>query len=141
MRRAPERLTVFYDEECGLCLRIAEIFRKERTHFPVDLRPMRLSAQLPEFKRIEPWVEAGRFVALDDRGNVYFDTNARLMLLYATKRYRRLAARLALPGVRFLVDRIFEQISRHRRGLSRIFTKRETERLRHSLCRGGRCSV
>lgn len=139
-RYTPRLLQVFFDEDCPLCLRLAERLLKEDTYFEVQFLPMRASASLDAYRVIEPYVAAGRFVALDDRGNLYLDTNARIMVLFATRRYRALSYTLSVPGVQGLAEAFFEGISKNRFLLSAGMHDETTDSIRQNLCNDSRCS-
>lgn len=141
MSRLPKRLRVFFDEDCPLCLRVADSFSKEECYVPMEMLPMRASITKEEFRHLAPYIESGRFVAQDDGGAIYFDTKARLMMLYATKRFRSLSFECSAPGVSGLVDFIFENISKRRGSIAGAFDKSETESLRNAFCKKTGCAV
>src|SRR5262245_528199 len=128
-----KQLKVFFDEDCPFCLKVAERLSKEQWYFPVEMLPMRAAVKTAGFRHLAPHVTAGRFVCEDAEGNIYLDTNARLMVLYASRRYRSLSFRLAAPGLRNLVGVLFEYISNRRDVLSSFFAAPETARLRKLL--------
>lgn len=140
-RVAPKSLKVFFDESCAFCLRIVEVFQGEECYAPMRFLPMRESSKLPEYHRIAPHVASGRFVAMDEEGRIYLDTNARLMLLYMTKRYRGLSFDLSAPGIHQLVDAAFEQISRHRKVISHLLAEGQSAAIRERLCGPGGCGT
>ncbi len=138
-RVAPKSLKVFFDENCAFCLRIVDVFQSEECYAPMRFLPMGESSKLSEYHRIAKHVASGRFVAMDEEGRVYLDTNARLMMLYMTKRYRGLSFDLSAPGIHRLVDTAFEQISRHRKIISHLLTEGQSAAIREKLCGTGGC--
>ncbi len=112
-------LTVLYDGECGLCGAVKRALSAEPAHVPLEF----LDARRPDTARRFPGaVPTGalELVAIDDAGGIYEDEDAYLMVLWAVKRYRALALRLANPVLKPLAKRFFSALSGSRGAVSRI---------------------
>ena len=116
----PEKLTVFFDAQCGMCVRAASWLEREPCYFPVELLPMQSREARDRYPEIAAELDNGTFVVLDDRGGVYLESSARLMLLYATRRYRPLSLKLSHPALRPLVDRFLNAVGQNRYRISRL---------------------
>ena len=135
----PKMLTVFFDSDCMFCIRCAAWLEREPCFFPVRLVPMRSPAVKEMFPSVAEEIEKGTFVVVDDRGGIYFDSAARLMCLYATRRYRALSSRLSGPALRPLVDRFFEALGQNRYRLSRLLRLKPPAK-GQAVCADGRCA-
>ena len=142
------KLTILYDEECALCVSVAHALRNEPAFVPLSLRPMRAAVFRGDLAELAPLVEQGRFIVVADTGEIYLDTKARLMILWALKRYRGFCYTLASPSLFWAVDLAFECISRNRHFVSRFLERyfpRRMSTIRPEVgepaCIGGACET
>jgi len=115
------RLTVLYDEDCGFCRWCRQWLEGQRQ----VVRLRFLAAGSPEAKnliaRAPANIEPGSdLVVIGDDGRVWTDTGGYLMCLWATRRWRRAAKRLAAPGMLPLTQRLFRSIDSRRAFLSKL---------------------
>ncbi len=114
-----KKLYVLYDHGCGLCCSAARWLRCEPQHIELEVMPaisMRARDLFPTLCSDAP----GEVIAVSDAGEVYRGPTAWIMCLYALKRRRGLAFRLAEPRWRPLVSTAIKMLSENRAGLSRL---------------------
>jgi predicted DCC family thiol-disulfide oxidoreductase YuxK len=109
-------LYVIYDGECGLCCRAVRKLMTEPSYLNLRFAPA--SAAGVERRFGAAMGDGSQLVVVADSGEVYRGTSAWIMVLYALRRYRPLAMRLASPAWRPFAARAIAAISRNRRGLS-----------------------
>ena len=114
------RLTVLFDERCGLCTRAQSWLREQPLWVPLEFVGAGSDETARRFPQLERQDLQSELHVVDDAGNVYRGSSAWILCLWATRRYRVLSHRLALPGNQHLLRRFVEEISRRRHGLSRI---------------------
>ena len=68
----PRELIVFFDSHCPMCVRGAAWLAKQPCYFPLKLISMHSAEVRERYPSIAEETEKGTFVALDDRGGVYF---------------------------------------------------------------------
>ena len=139
--QAPKSIIVLFDESCAFCLRVIAWLHQEETWIPIETLPMREAVLTEKFRQLAPLVESGRFLVLTCDGKVYLDTKARVMILYALKKYRDLSLALSSPGLYSLVDFVFQNISRGRHLLTSLMDSRITHQLRRELCEESACGT
>ncbi len=125
------KLYVLYDHGCGLCCGAARWLRDEPKHIELDLMPamsMRARDLFPSLCTETP----GEVLAISDTGDVYRGPAAWIMCLYALKKRRGLALRLAQPRWRPLVSTAIRMLSEHRAGLSRLLAIEPEEAKRNA---------
>ncbi len=111
-------LYVLYDGECGLCCRAVRKLMWEPSYLTLRFAPARAPGVAERFGAAMG--DGSQLVVVADTGEVYRGTSAWIMVLYALRRYRPLAMRLATPGWRPLAARAIGVISRNRRGISEM---------------------
>ena len=116
-----ESLYVIYDGYCGFCQRV----RGWPEFQPKHVNLLFVARQSPLLGRLWPEL-VGSFkddelVVIGDNRGVYRGTAAYVMCLWALKRHRRWAYRLANPVIRPLVRMAVEQLASHRQDLSHWF--------------------
>ncbi len=109
--RPPWGMTVFYDGNCRICRRMASWLREADTYFPVSLIDLHDPEASRSYPEIREELSDVRFVVLTDDGRMYLDTKAKLMVLYATTRYRELSYDLASPLLYSLTDTVFSSVA------------------------------
>lgn len=109
-------LTVLYDPDCGLCTAVKDWLNTQEADLPLQLIP----AGSPAARKLFPSL-AGReeLIVVNDRGGVYRDTRAWIMVLFALRKYRGLARRLASPALMPLARQAFLLVSSRRSDISR----------------------
>lgn len=113
------RLYVLYDHSCGLCCSAARWLREEPQHIQLDIMPAMSVRARRLFPTLCTGAPPGEVVAVSDAGDVYRGPSAWIMCLYALKRRRALAMRLAQPSWRPAVMRVIQLLSDTRLGLSK----------------------
>jgi|688.fasta_scaffold328469_2 predicted DCC family thiol-disulfide oxidoreductase YuxK len=113
-----KKITVLYDERCSFCIGVARRLRTEPTFVKLEVLPMRYTVKEGQYTQVAPLIESGKFVVIANEKEVYLDTKARLMVLWALKRYREFSHILASPLLFWAVDLAFECISANRHFLS-----------------------
>lgn len=107
----PKQLTVFYDGRCALCTKVHDWLSRTELLIPIELRDLRSNSTQTEYPALRDAMLSGQFIVLADDGRTYFDTKAKLMVLYATSRYRDLSYRLSAPLLYPSTDRIFSAVA------------------------------
>jgi predicted DCC family thiol-disulfide oxidoreductase YuxK len=110
---------VLYDAECGMCCRAVRRLLQEPSYFPVRFAPASAPGIAARFGAAIG--DGQQLVVVSDVGEVWRGTSAWIMVLYAMRRWRPLAMRLARPGWRPLAARAIGAVSRNRRGISEMF--------------------
>ena len=101
-------LTILYDDRCGFCVRLARWLSEQETFFPLEFIGLHTAKALERFPAISSWIKEVKFIVVNDKGEVYKGTKARIMCLYATKHYRSLSMQLAQPHLFPLANAIAE---------------------------------
>ncbi|MFJ3303373.1 thiol-disulfide oxidoreductase DCC family protein [Streptomyces sp. NPDC086549] len=90
-------LTVLYDADCSLCAHVRDWLVKQRQLVPLEL----VAAGSEEARRRYPGLDHGATLddvtVVGDAGQVYRDTAAWIVVLWALREYRPLAHRLSTP--------------------------------------------
>lgn len=120
MSGPPRRLSVLYDDRCGLCRRAVRWLVMQPAHLEIELLPMHDARTRERFPGVAGRLGADEFVVVDDGGGVYADAEARILCLWALRKWRPLAVRMARPSWRPHVRRIFGLVARNRYRLSRF---------------------
>src|SRR5579871_3981207 len=100
-------LTVLYDQDCGLCRRVAVWLMRQEQLIPLRVVPKTLAS------RVHPTLRPreNELMVISDEGGLYLGDRAWLICLHALKRYRALAARLSRPELMPLASRAFKVLS------------------------------
>ncbi|MFN0171001.1 MAG: DCC1-like thiol-disulfide oxidoreductase family protein [Bryobacteraceae bacterium] len=108
-------LTVLYDPDCGLCTAVKDWLKSQEADIRLQLVPAGSTAA----KRLFPSL-TGReeLIVVNDRGGVYRDTRAWIMVLFALRKYRGLSKRLASPALMPLARQAFLLVSSYRSEIS-----------------------
>ncbi|MGI8604176.1 MAG: thiol-disulfide oxidoreductase DCC family protein [Verrucomicrobiales bacterium] len=112
------RLYVFYDGECDLCQRCRAWLLNEPAFVLVVFIPFQTALYDPRFVGLEALSPEREMIVVSDDGSIWQGGAAWLMCLWALKRYRTWAQRLAARGLLPFVRKIVEMISRHRLKIS-----------------------
>lgn len=111
-------LTVLYDRECLICRKARYWLDQQPKHIPLRF----MAAQSSDARLLYPTLAdtlLDKFTVVSDEGAVYREDAGWIMCLYALKRYRRWAKRLAAPSRRGLVRLMVSRIGRNRLSLSK----------------------
>jgi predicted DCC family thiol-disulfide oxidoreductase YuxK len=87
-----------------------------------------MASDSEEARRLFPGLPSGELAVVSNDGRVWLGDNAFIMCLWALRKYRRWAKRLASPILRPVARQAFEAISRNRKSVSSLLRlKSETE--------------
>ena len=113
------RLTVLYDEHCGLCRRAKDWLATQPMRIEMELLAAGSPVTRSRFGAI-PWIGQDLVVVSDD-GRVWRDAPAFLMCLWATRRYRKFSRTLSGTAFKPVAAAFFNTISKRRLEISSIF--------------------
>ncbi len=117
-------LYVLYDETCGFCCRCAEWLSTQPTYVPLHCLPAGSDAALRAFPTLDRSGKKQELTAIDERGGVYREADAWLVVLWALRNFRPWCTRLSSPALKPLARSAFEFISEHRHQFSRWLSLR-----------------
>jgi predicted DCC family thiol-disulfide oxidoreductase YuxK len=129
-----KRLTVLYDEKCGLCEDLKNWASRQPAYVELRFVPagsqeaFRLYPQL-----VTPGGRPSEMIVVGDDGGVYRDAQAYIMCFYALENYREWALRLSTPTLMPLARQAFRFLSRNRRQISDWFGLEGETRLARKL--------
>jgi predicted DCC family thiol-disulfide oxidoreductase YuxK len=107
-------LTVLYDGRCALCRRARTWLAKQPKYVSMAF----VEAGSEQARRCFPGLDAGltleELTVVGSRGEVYRGSKAWVMCLWALRRYRSAALRLAAPGMEPMARRLVAWVSRNR---------------------------
>ena len=114
-------LTVLYDPTCPLCRKAATWLNEQPKYVYVRFCAAGSPAARAAFPTLDHEITRNQLTVVGDGGEVYYDERGWLMCLWATRRYRGVALRMATPeGARESAKRFVVWVSRHRKGLGRL---------------------
>ncbi|MFD4225975.1 thiol-disulfide oxidoreductase DCC family protein [Streptomyces sp. NPDC058545] len=97
-RRTPvERLTVLYDAQCSLCVHVRHWLMKQRQLVPLDLVPAGSEEARRRFPGLDHAGTLSEITVIGDRGQIYRETSAWIVCLWALAEHRPKAHWLATP--------------------------------------------
>lgn len=114
-------LTVLYDPACPLCCRAASWLARQPQYVPLVFCAAGSPAARQAFPTLDHEATQGQLTVVGDGGEVYYDERGWLMCLWALKKYRPTALRLARPGMQQTAKRFVLWVSEHRQGLGTVF--------------------
>ncbi|GGQ53304.1 thiol-disulfide oxidoreductase DCC family protein [Streptomyces flaveolus] len=91
------RLTVLYDAECSLCAHVRDWLLRQARLVPLDLVPAGSDEARRRFPGLDHGASLDEVTAVGDAGQVYRGAAAWIVVLWALRKYRRLAHRLSTP--------------------------------------------
>lgn len=109
-------LYIIYDPHCGLCSRVREWMLQQPSYLPLQFVASGSRRAQHQF----PQVAEGDLAVISDTGEAWLGDNAFVICLWALKRYRRWALRLARPAMLPLARRAFHALSDHRLKISEL---------------------
>jgi predicted DCC family thiol-disulfide oxidoreductase YuxK len=111
-------LYVLYDAQCELCIRCRNWLMKQAAFVPLVLIPLQSDEVRRRFQGIDTLKPNEQLLVISDAGSVYRGAYAWIMCLWALRKYRRHAQRLATPVLLPLAKIVCEMLSRKRFFLS-----------------------
>ncbi|WP_215110462.1 DCC1-like thiol-disulfide oxidoreductase family protein, partial [Streptomyces sp. McG3] len=100
-RPAPvRRLTVLYDAHCPLCVHLRHWLQRQRQLVPLDLVPAGSAEARRRFPELDHTATLAEITVVGDLGQVYRETSAWIVCLWALARYRSRAHWLTTPAGR-----------------------------------------
>src|SRR5262249_4174634 len=112
-------LYVLYDERCAICKRLKDWLLVQRSWIGLSMIASGSARAKTMFPGLEQVAGANDLVVISDAGEVYLNTQAWLMCLYALIVYGDGAGRLPIPLLLPLARQAFETLSKNRQAISR----------------------
>jgi len=113
-----EKLYVLYDPKCELCERLKDWLLVQRPWLGLSMIPTGSEKARKMFPELEKMITSNDLAVISDDGEVYLNSSAWIMALYALEEYREWACRLAHPMIAPFARQAFEMISRNRLAIS-----------------------
>lgn len=121
-------LCVLYDSGCGLCVYCRKWVMRQTAYVPIEFVPQGSSEAARRYPELQTESPPQELIVIDDQGNVYRAEKAWLMILFALRRYRGLAIRLAKSQRIDMARRVYHWVSAHRYSISkRLWTRGEPD--------------
>lgn len=111
-----KRLTILYDEHCGMCRRCRDWLAAQPLFVEVELLGARSEAARRRYPQIA--APAAQLVVVDQDGRTWAGADAFFTALWATRRYWPWAARLSRPAFAPFASAVYRQVSDRRGSLS-----------------------
>ncbi len=106
-----ERLTILYDERCGLCRGARRWLEGQPRHVELEFVAEGSREARRRFPDLDHEATARELTVVDNAGGVYRGAKAWLMCLWALPEYRGAALRLATPALLPYARAFFEKVS------------------------------
>ena len=97
-RTPVRRLTVLYDAECALCAFLRDWLVRQPQLVPLELVPAGSQEARRRYPGLDHRATLEEITVVGDGGQVYRDTAAWIVTLWALREYRPLAHRLSTPA-------------------------------------------
>ncbi|MFE5729757.1 thiol-disulfide oxidoreductase DCC family protein [Streptomyces sp. NPDC056528] len=97
-RTPVKRLTVLYDADCPLCVHLRHWLLRQRQLVPLDLVPAGSQEARRRFPALDHAATLREITVIGDRGQVYRETAAWIVCLWALAEHRPRAHWLATPA-------------------------------------------
>ncbi|PCG87533.1 hypothetical protein CIB93_02200 [Streptomyces sp. WZ.A104] len=94
------RLTVLYDAQCPLCVHLRHWLQRQRQLVPLDLVPAGSAEARRRFPELDHTATLAEITVVGDLGQVYRETSAWIVCLWALAKYRSRAHWLTTPAGR-----------------------------------------
>ncbi|HLW54923.1 MAG TPA: DCC1-like thiol-disulfide oxidoreductase family protein [Candidatus Angelobacter sp.] len=114
-----EKLYVLYDSKCELCERLKDWILVQRSWLGISVMAAGSEKARKMFPDLEKLATANDLVVVSDKGQVYLNDRAWIMVFYALEEYRDWSYRLAHPLLMPLARQAYAAISRNRYAISR----------------------
>jgi predicted DCC family thiol-disulfide oxidoreductase YuxK len=131
------RLYVLYDQRCGLCSWARRWAQRQRAYLDLTFIPSGSERACRMFPELTRPGEPLDLIVVGDEGDVYRDSDAWIMCLYALENYRELSFRLARPLLRPLARQAFALVSKQRPRISRWLNLASDEEVADALSLSG----
>jgi predicted DCC family thiol-disulfide oxidoreductase YuxK len=112
-----QRLTVLYDDSCGLCRRARAWLSGQPTYVELEFVPAGSAEARQRWPGIDPAATLRNLTVIADTGELYVDAKAWVMCLWATREHRPLAHRLSSPALAPHAAKFVAWVSDNRRSL------------------------
>ena len=122
-------LYVIYDPHCGLCSEVKGWLAGQPSYVPLLLVP----AGSKQAQALYPRATADEIAVVSSRGEVWLGNRAWIVVLWALRRYRGWARRLASPALQPFARQAYAAISHNRTGISRLLGMKSEVELRGHL--------
>ena len=119
-----EKLTIFYDGECGICAKFRRWMSSERSYVALEFLPFQ-SSEAQE--RCPDLLERGakrELIVMADDGRLWQGAEAWVTCLWALRRWRGWSKRLSSPVLLPVAAQACKLISANRLSLSRLLRLR-----------------
>ncbi|HEX2834495.1 MAG TPA: DCC1-like thiol-disulfide oxidoreductase family protein [Thermoanaerobaculia bacterium] len=126
-------LYILYDARCGLCSRVREWSLLQPAFVTLDFIPAGSERARTLFPTLAHEVTPSELVVVTSEGEVYFDTEAWIVCLWALREYRAWSRRFASGPLRPLARTAWHLICENRAALSRMFSLRSDEEIARRL--------
>lgn len=126
-------LYALYDSQCELCVRCRNWLMKQAAFVPLVFIPLQSPEVQKRFPGIDTFKPSEQMLVISDDGSVYRGARAWIMCLWALRKYRQHAQRLAHPILLPLAQRVCELLSRNRFYLSDILFRHDAENAARKL--------
>ncbi len=126
-RHRIKQLVIMYDDQCPFCVRCMQWLRVQPVHVRLRFLPLHAEYTRRLYPELAGPIQYLQFIVVDDTGGVYYNTDARIMCLWALKKYRGYARTLSRPALRPLADKVFQLISENRMTISALLRLKTPE--------------
>ena len=109
-------MTVLYDSGCALCCRARRWLQAQPQYVALEFVGAGTDRAKEKFPFLDPEDTLTEITVVADGGGVYRGAKAWLMCLWATRKHRGWALRLASPAMLPSVRRFVDWVSRRRHG-------------------------
>ena len=140
-----KRLYVLFDAQCELCVRCRNWLKNQPAFVPLSFIALQSAEAQQRFPGIDALKPNEQLLVISDEGAVYRGAHAWIMCLWALRKYREHALRLASPVLLSFAQIVCELLSRNRFHLSEaLFRQRQLHAAGllagRNPCRKGSCS-
>lgn len=116
------QLTILYDADCGFCRRCRAWLEGQPKYLAMRFVAQNSPEANSRWPDLATQANPEELLVISDDGGVYRAERAWIMVLYALRRYRSLAMRLAQPGLRPLARTAVHFVARYRHDISRLIS-------------------
>ncbi|MEN8694420.1 MAG: DCC1-like thiol-disulfide oxidoreductase family protein, partial [Akkermansiaceae bacterium] len=128
-------IEVFYDGRCGMCCTFHEWINNQRRAFEIRFTPYQAPEAEEHFPGIGTLDPAREMIVRMDTGEIFRGAEAWVWCLYSCANYRKVARRLATPGLLSVAIRACRLLAANRHGLSKVFFRKKDREVRKTLHR------
>jgi len=133
------RLYVLFDAQCELCVRCRNWLRNQPAFVPLSFIALQSAEARQRFPGIDALKPNEQLLVISDEGSVYRGAHAWIMCLWALRKYREHAQRLASPTLLPFAQIVCELLSRNRFHLSEALFRQRQLRAAGLLAGRNRC--